>query len=323
MNKALAFLLIFLAQTAFAQVPEPANATFSSWLAFSQGSGKQQLFWLSEDNGSMLDGPFQGPMAFITDRKSNLWVGDSLNARVLAFDSKGKPGREYDLIRAAKEAGLASDPLLIDIVPGINGKLLVADASNNAIIEIDVRSGKSRAFMAPAAGGKFYWSQINKLHSDDQGRIYIEDVALRQTIILNSDGKPEQVLPGQLGIAVAENAQIALVAASAGEEQQWFIYTCEKPGSEMKQLARLNAENPILWISLLGYDSHNTLHVVYDTRLARHYISLDSEGRITRKHTTTLQDPGYDVNRPDWIDKSGKIYTLQVNHPALRILKLE
>ena len=323
MNKALAFLLIFIGQTVFAQSPEPANASFSSWLAFSQGNGKQQVLWLTEDDGSVLDGPFQGPMAFITDKKSNLWVGDSLNARILAFASNGKQGREYDLIRAAKEAGLASDPLLIDLIPGMDGKLLAADAANNAILEIDVRSGKTRAFITQPTGNSYYWSQINKLHSDGEGRIYIEDVALRQTVILNKDGKPEQVLQGQIGIAVAEDSQIALIAASAGEEQEWYVYTFEKPGSEMKQLARLNAENPIIWVSLLGYDNQHSLHVVYDTAMARHYITLDSSGRILKKRTTALQDPGYDVNRPDWFDKSGTIYTLQIRNHKLRVLKLE
>ncbi|EKD82211.1 MAG: hypothetical protein ACD_39C01422G0002 [uncultured bacterium] len=279
--------------------------------------------WLNEENGSMLDGPFQGPMAFITDKKSNLWVGDSLNARVLAFDSKGRQGREYDLASAAKEAGLASDPLLVDLVPSINGKLLAADVSNNAILEIDARGGKARAFTSQPAGSTFHWSQINKIHSDGKGRIYVEDVALRQTVMLDKDGKPELVLPGQIGIAVAEDGRLALIAATEGEKQEWYVYTCEEPGKELVKLARLNAENPILWISLIGYDSQQKLHVVYDTELARHYITLDSDGLLLKKSTTVLHDPGYDVNRPDWLDKNGNIYTLQVRHPKLKILKLE
>lgn len=304
---------------------EPANASFSSWLFFSQGNGEKELLWLNEENGSMLDGPFQGPMAFITDKKSNLWVGDSLNARVLAFDSSGQQRKEYDLIKAAKSAGLASDPLLIDLIPSIDGKLLVADVSNNAILEIDVHSGKSRAFTSPVDGNKFRWSQINRIHSDGEGRIYIEDVALRQTIILDNNGGPQQILAGQIGVAVASSSRMALIVADDGDDGgvKWQVLTCEKPGTKLTQLARLNAENPIIWCSLLGYDSLGQLYAVYDTPLARHYVTFDTEGRLLKKLTTELQDPGYDVNRPDWIDKSGTIYTLQVKHPNLTILKLE
>ncbi|MBU1109103.1 MAG: hypothetical protein KKB51_20670 [Candidatus Riflebacteria bacterium] len=323
MNRALVILLIFVSHAGFAMNPEPATASFSRWLAFSQGDKAHQLLWLCEENGSMLDGPFQGPMAFITDKKGNLWVGDSLNARVLAFDSTGKQGREYDLISAAKKAGLASDPLLIDLAPSINGKLLVADVINNAILEIDVHNGNTRAFASPPVGDKYHWSQINRIHCDRAGRIYIEDVALRQTVILSRDGKTQMVLPGQIGIAISENSRLALIVAGDGEEPEWYIYTCKQPGGELSKLARLNAENPILWTSLIGYDSHRQLHVVYDTAQARHYIALDEEGRVIKKNTTTLHDPGYDVNRPDWLDKNGTIYSLQVRHPAFEILKLE
>ncbi len=323
MTRVLAILLILISNMTLAMNPEPANATFSSWLVFSQGSGEKQLMWLSEENGSMLDGPFQGPMAFITDKKGNLWVGDSLNARIVAFDSNGRQGREYDLMTAAREAGLASDPLLIDLAPGINGKLLAADASNNAIIEIDIRGGKPRAFTSPQPASGRHWSQINRIHCDGAGNIYIEDVALRHTVILNRDGKPQKTLAGHIGLALAESSRIALISASDGEETEWYVLTCEKPGTELTKLASLNAENPIVWCSLIGYDSKDHLHVVYDTALARHYITLNSEGSLINKRTTSLHDPGYDVNRPDWIDKSGMLYTLQVKHPALTILRLD
>lgn len=324
MTRMLALLLIMISSMTFAMNPEPATASFSSWLVFSQGNAKQQLMWLSEENGNMLDGPFQGPMAFITDKQENLWVGDSLNARILAFTKQGHQGREYDLIKASKTAGLASAPLLVDLVASNNGKLLVADASNNAIIEIDVRGAQPRAFISPAAPNN--WSQINRIHSDAKGQIYVEDVALRRTVILNRDGKPVQVLEGVIGIAVAESSRLALISAVDAKHDgtlQWHVLTCDRPGSALRPLARLNAENPIIWCALIGYDRQNCLYVVYDTPLARHYLALDPTGSIIKKSTTALHDPGYDVNRPDWIDRKGNVFTLQVKPPHLTILRLE
>lgn len=308
------------ADTELVKIP---NIEFISWLTFPHGDKINQLFWLHEENGGILDGPFQGPMAFITDRNGNLWVGDTLNARITAFSSRGRPIKSIDLIKVARAAGLASDPVLLDMVPGLPGKLLIADAANNAIIEIDLRKAQPRAFL-PGTTGKPGWLQINRLHSDQRGHIYIEDVASRRTFILNKDGKAEgEPLDGVIGIAVGRDSRIALLAAETGDTGRWQILTSEKPGSPLQPFAALRDDEPVIWAALQGYDARNRLHVIYDTASTRYHLAIAADGSVVRKYQTALPDPGYDPARPDWVDAHGRLYTVKIASGSLQIMTLK
>jgi len=320
-----ALLLFFLVNTAAAdtELVKLPDTEFAKWQTFSQGENPEQLLWLSEPNGGVADGPFQGPMAFITDRNANLWVGDTLNARISAFSQNGRPIRTIDLIKSARQAGLASDPILVTLTPGMPGKLLVGDAANNAIIEIDLRQTTARAFL-PTASGSAAWRQINHVHCDQQGKIYIEDVASRRTFILNRDGKAESApLEGLLGIAVAGNGKLAVLAADEKNSGLWQILTAEKHGNKLHPLAFLRDDEPIIWASLQGYDARNRLHAIYDTPSSRFYLAIAADGSIVRKYQTSHPEPGYDPTRPDWVDAYGRLYTVRINGRRLEILTLK
>ncbi|MDD3145839.1 MAG: hypothetical protein PHD82_00945 [Candidatus Riflebacteria bacterium] len=322
---ALLFSVILLALPLFAdtELVKLDNTEFSPWLSIARGEDVTQLLWLSEPGGGVLDGPFQGPMAFVTDRNGNLWAGDTLNARITAFTPKGRPIKVIDLIKKAKQAGLASDPVLADLVPGIPGKLLVADVANNAILEIDLRNAPPRAFRSSASGSGS-WLQINQLHSDQQGNIFIEDVASRRTIILNRDGKPfSQILDGLLGIAVSRSSRVAVLAADEKLPGIWQILTAEKPGKKLQSLAFLRDDEPIIWAGLQGYDALNRLHAIYDTTSSRFYVSIAEDGTIVRKLQTAHTDPGYDLTRPDWLDANGNLYSVTISSDHLKVLTLK
>lgn len=297
------------------------NVEFSPWLSFSCGEQPDQLLWLSESNGGVLDGPFQGPMAFVTDRNGNLWAGDTLNARITAFSAKGRPIKIVDLIKTARDAGLASDPVLADLTPGIPGKLLVADAANNAIIEVDLRRAPPRAFLPSAAAP---WLQINQLHTDQHGNIYIEDLASRRTFILDRNGKPVfKPLEGLTGIAVARNSRVAVLAADEKLPGIWQILTSEKPGASLQFLALIRDDNPVVWVALQGYDARNRLHVIYDTDFSRFYLALAEDGSVVRKFQTKHPDPGYDPTRPDWVDADGRLYSIRIASDSLAVETLK
>ncbi len=297
------------------------NVEFGPWLSFSCGEKPDQLLWLAEPNGGILDGPFQGPMAFVADRNGNLWAGDTLNARITAFSAKGRPIKIVDLIKTAREAGLASDPVLADLAPGIPGKLLVADAANNAIIEVDLRKAPPRAFQPSAAAP---WLQINQLHTDQHGNIYIEDVASRRTFILDRNGKPaSKPLEGLIGIAVSRNSRVAVLAADEKLPGIWQILTSEKPGGSLQHLALIRDDEPVVWAALQGYDARNRLHAVYETDSARFYLALAEDGSVVRKFQTAPADPGYDPTRPDWVDAEGRLYSVRIASGSLAVNTLK
>lgn len=298
------------------------QAVFKPFLKFSCGSGNNQLLWLVEDNGGVLDGPFQGPMAFLTDKNGNLWAGDSLNARVVAFDKTGRPGKEIDLIVAAKAAGLATDPVLLDFVPGRDARLLVADAANNAIISIDIRGGQARAYL-PASQGSNGWSQINRVHTDGAGRIYIEDIATMKTVVLQADGKAFcDPLDGEVGLAVAADGKIAMVVNDSLSPDRRQIVLAPAPGEPFVHIAGLKAGEPILWANAVGFDAQNRLVVVFDTVSQRSFVTFDTAGKQLNHRTTEIPEPGYDPVRPEWVGSDGEVYSVKIG-TSLEILRLE
>lgn len=307
------------ADTELVKIPD---IEFNPWLSFSQGDGINQLLWLSDDNGGILDGPFQGPMAFITDRNGNLWAGDTLNAKITAYSSRGRLIKSVDLVKVARSLKLASDPVLVDLCPGMPGKLLVGDAANNAVIEIDLRNAPARVFSA-ADSKKNAWLQINRLHSDGSGNIYLEDVAMRRTIVLDKNGKPfGKPLEGQIGLAIAKNGRTAILAADESGGK-WRVLVSEKPNSPLRAFVSLIDDEPVIWASLQGYDALNRLHVIYDTPSSRYYLAITADGSMVRKYQTAHPEPGYDPTVTDWVDAKGRLYKVRITAANLEIMTLK
>jgi sugar lactone lactonase YvrE len=317
------FLALWLGMALSAGATEFASASYRPAFAFSRGTSPGQVLWLTEEGGGILDGPFQGPMAFLTDKNGNHWVGDTLNARVTAFDAQGKVGKAIDLIPAARVAGLVSEPVLLDFVPAGEGRLLVADAGNNAIISLDLRGGKPRAYL-PGAMASASWTQINRVHSDKAGRIYIEDVAAMKTVVLNTDGKPFcEPLDGEVGLAVSPDGLLAMVVNDAQAADRRQVVLASAPGEPFVHIAGLKAAEPITWAGIIGFTPSGDIVVVFDTASGRQIVTLGSDGEPRRRVRLPHHDPGYDPSRPEWLGADGSLYTLQAASDSLQILRLE
>ncbi len=322
MLKVLLLVFLLAANSAFSLTPEFPTAIFAPAITFSKGDSGLKLMWNSDEKGMILQGPFQGPMAIVCDSSGNLLISDTLNARVIKVDSSGKLIAEYDLAALASQAGLIELPAQVDLAVPAADRFLVADASNNAIIEIDTASGKARAFKSPPAGNSGHWTQINHIHTDKAGNIYIEDVARQLTQVIDKDGRALQSLPGQIGIAVSGDSRVAMVISDDKYPKRRAVYVSEKPGADLRLLATPEVDNPILSSSIIGFDAENNLHIALDTESVRHYLAFKRDGEQVRKRTALRLATGYDANRGCWIDEKGEIYSLRVKHPVFEIVKL-
>jgi hypothetical protein len=318
-------LLIFLlgVTSGLLAVGEPVSAEYKPVFRIARGNGYGQLLWLTEENGGILDGPFQGPMAFLVDENGTLWAGDTLNARIICFHPDGKPEREIDLLAAARAAGLASDPVLLDFVREPSGRILVADAGNNVVLALDARGGSP--FVYSSSGDRNRgWSQMNRLHGDKTGRIFVEDVASMKTVVLAGDGEPFcDALDGEVGLAVASDGAAAMVVNDSLVAHQRYVVLSPAPGVPFERFADLPVAEPILWSSAVGFDHLKRLTVLFDTALARNFVTFASDGGILKHMTVPHQDPGYDPVRPDWLGGDGKIYTVKASGDLLQVFRLE
>jgi sugar lactone lactonase YvrE len=299
------------------------KAGFVALLKFSRGAGEGQLFWNSTRAGGVLDGPFQGPMAFLTDKNGNFWIGDTLNGRIIAVDRQKKQHREIDLLAVAKELELASAPVLLDMVPGKAGTLLVADAQNNAIIELDIKTKQAKIFKAAQPGQKGFWRQINRIHADKNGRIYVEDLPAMRTQVLYADGKPAYALEGEVGIAVDAAGKAAMIVMDTSNPRIRHLVKSPVPGAPAEMLASFEARRPIVWAAVIGFSADNNVYAVFDTESQRYYAAFNNAGKKVFQATCDFPDPGYDPARPDWISPAGDIFTVLLASDSLQILKLE
>lgn len=322
MRKVVLILFLIIANAGFSINLEAPTAVFASIASFPLGKGTSEVMWNQDEKGGITPGPFQGPMAFGFDRDGDLLIGDTMNARILKVAKSGKLVKEFDLLQSAKQAGLKDLPVLLDFVTGNTNQLLVADASNNAILEIDTNTGKSRAFLSPYKEDEPFWKQINQIHTDGDGNIYVEDLASQKTVILNKDGEAVKQISGRTDIAVGSDSRVATAVYDKENLNRRSIYVAKKPGEEMKLLTWIDADNPIVWSYLLGFDQHNNLYMTYDTQAARHYVVFNPLGQQIKKLAVKLFSFGYDANKAHWIDNNGSFYSYRLQQPKLEILKL-
>ncbi len=290
-------------------------------VTLERGTGPQQVMWLDE-KGAVLDGPFQGPMAAAVDRKGNVWLGDTLNGRIVAFDAQGKQRRELDIVALARRAGLASAPLLVDLAPGASGTLLVGDAANNAVLEFGLDGRKPRVFSA-RRGEREQWAQINRVHGDATGRIYIEDMARQDTTVLDSTGRAVAVLARTVGVAVSPQGRVFAFGPCTGAEPTRPLVVMSATDRTPKPFALLRAPAPITWAMPLGVDAQSRLQVTCDTATQRFYVTFDAAGHEIARRAVPRDDPGFDPNRPDWVGSDGHIFSLRIAGGRCEILRLE
>lgn len=318
------FLSIFLllANTLSAATTVYPTALFSPIMSLGEGTGDNQVAWNQDDKNSIPNGPFQGPMAFTFCPDGNLLICDSLNSRILKTDLSGKVLQKIDLAEAIRQTRLAGPPALVDILCPQPDRFLLADAANNVVIELQPGSGKARAFASPEPETGNHWRQINRIHTDQTGNIYIEDVSLLKTQIIDRNGNPVKALPGHLGIAIAPNAKAAIIMSDEKTPNQRSVYTSPRPGEEMRLLASFVDTQPILWADFLGFDDQQNLFIVFDTAQTRKFIAFNPEGNVVRELVTSLKNHGYEPTRGHWLNDAGEIFSVRISPPRLEILKL-
>ncbi len=302
---------------------EPINGEFKTVASFSHGDKPGQLVWNATLSGGVPDGSFQGPMAFLTDKNGNFWIGDTLNARIVGVGPDGKPQKEIDLLAAGKALKLASDVVLLDLVPGRHGRILVADAANNVVIELDVRGKAEPRCFRSAPEGKGHWQQINRIHSDKYGRIYIEDLPSMRTLVLSADGEPMQTLEGELSLAVNPDGQVAMLVMDTQDLNSRHVVISPVHGRPVEKAASIMSAKPVMWAAALGFYQGKQLCVIHDTEDFRYFSFFNGKHSLEKTVKTKFVDPGYDPCRPEWIGLDGRVYMAKIASGSLDILELK
>ena len=326
---AAAFLLLAslnIIQPSFAEVTEK-EMQFSNYLEFQNGDDQQKLLWITEPDGTPNIGTLQCPMAFITKPDGNTWIADTQNARICLFSKDGKNLKEIDLIKLGKKAGLEQPPAIVDICLS-NNNILAGDAASNAVLEINPENLSMRIFKSPGPdnGG---WFQISHLFTDNQQRIYIDDIALGKIIILDKEGKYlGENAAASIAVSRTDSrmASIHYVEESDGEAEASYYQIAVNKGfaTSWFPIVNINSdESSIIYINIIGIDKNNDIYVLYETESNRYYKVFSMTGELKKSFITTPTIPMINPARPDWIDEDGNIYSAAVVDKTLKIMKLQ
>ena len=314
---------LHIAYPCFAQTAKEIE--FSNYLEFQNGSDSAKLLWITEPDGTPNIGVLQCPMAFITLEDGRIWIADTQNARICLFSKDGKNLKEINLLELGKKAGLADPPAIVDICLS-NNNIIAGDAASNSVLEINPETLAMRVFKSPGAdnGG---WFQISHLFTDNQQRIYIDDLALGKIIVLDKDGK---YLGDNAAASIAVSktdssmASVHYVEETGGEADASYYQIAVNKGFTTPWYPIVNINNDeenIIYITIIGIDKNNDIYVLYETQSSRFYKIFNMKGELKSSFVTVPPMPMINPARPDWVDDDGNIYSAAVVGDSLKIMK--
>ncbi len=189
-------------------------------------------------------GQFNFPMGVGAAADGGVFVADTNNARIQAFDGAG------DFRRAFGRPGyLDGDFLRPKSVCAYKNGVLVADTRNHRIQYIDLQSTRvgsaepvTRAILGGLGDGKSELKLPRYVAPDDSGRIYVADAGHGVVKVFGLDGRVVGVIgqgtlnePG--GVAVAEDGTAFVADAAAGKV--WAFDTAGRKAGAVGGLAGL------------------------------------------------------------------------------------
>ncbi len=287
--------------------------------SFENGDTKNQLRWVVED-GVIPDGLMFGPTAFLTAADGKLYIADVLNFRLLVCSENGKPVGEIDLKRIKKTAALEHDPLVIDLVLREPGKLYLADAGNNRVLVV-TSTGDFLRTVGKTGTGPGEFRQINKIHTDETGKVYVEDLSMARTIAFTPRGTFVTAYQGLTSVAVDTFGNIHQIVFD-GDVKSRNVMIYDENGVPVELLGTILSDEDIKYVKPVGFDAGSSFYVTYDTDRHRYYVAFNTEGAISRSIRTAPLDEGIQVTTPDWVAPDGTIYTIQAFPDKFTIKKL-
>ncbi len=279
------------------------------WAVIQNGSGTGQAAW-SLRNGGLVPGPFQGPMAMAADPAGNVWIADTLNARLLVLSDRGRLTKTIDLQPVQKSAGLAQPPLISDITFPGDESLALADEANTTILILDLNGRFLRRFSGPG-GRPEDLLQINRLHADREGRVYVEETARNRIAVFSPAGEWLSELKGLSGVAVRADGRV-LQPVYEGNPRERTLEWYDLSGSKIGVLCRFAETEDIRFIQPLGFDKAGNLILLYDTAKERVIRRIAADGTVNSELRSTFFDSGLELTTPWWIAPDGSVSWIEV-----------
>ena len=156
-------------------------------------------------------GEFFGPRGLAVAPNGDVYVADTGNRRIQAFDANGR--FLFSFGRAGSGTGQLLEPSGLAVGP--DSSLYVADFWNKRIQVFDLRGRFLRQFPVSAWQNGSY--DEPSIAVDARGRVYVPDPAGARVLVFGADGKPYRAWGGALKGALAFNKPLSAAIAANGQ----------------------------------------------------------------------------------------------------------
>ncbi len=284
------------------------------------GAGPEQVSVNVASNGQILDGPFQGPTA-VCALGDRFVVADTLAARVLIVERPGKVARAIALEPLAKQAGLATTPAIVDVIPlgSPTSSLAIADAANLRIIVVGL-DGLWQKTLPATASDAARLASLGRLHAGKSNTLYVEDVAGRQAVRLDANGKVEAVLAEAL--AIAGNAEGQLIQpVFRGDAKSRDLCALDEQGQPGFVVGLIEADTEIKLIRPLRMLPGGDLVVWYALASDEVIVAIEPGGK-SRELWRGTAPSGPEMTTPFVVDDDGAVYVAQASAAKWQLLRV-
>ncbi|PKK89051.1 MAG: hypothetical protein CVV64_16005 [Candidatus Wallbacteria bacterium HGW-Wallbacteria-1] len=290
--------------------------------------------YIESEKGEIMKGLLHGPAAMACAPDGNTWIADTLNSRILSVPDKGSSKVIIDLSAVRAEAGLKRLPLPIDIAFGGEGfkkapektlpadyTVWIADASNNCVLSFSI-SGKflGAIHSSGKSGDSGSFRQINRIHCDALGRLFVED--LSQSITLCFTAEKSYYLSYKITSAAVDRFGNIHQILYDDNVMERHIAVYDENGNPLEVLATIKASEPIQYVRPVGFDSKGRLHVTWDTASGRFYQAFAQDGTPSVIRMADAVAEGMDMTTPEWVLPDGSIRTVKATARGIVVLEI-
>lgn len=189
------------------------------------GTTASEIGFYNRNINPNIEGPAFGPMSFRVSA-GKLWLADSVNGRILCFDTSNNLQLSVALQRITPET-LIEDFALpkTDQDPPY---IWIAEGAERTIRKISIPEGAESQVIGGHGSEPGKFIQIQTIETDSAGNLYVGDIGKSVISIFSPDGELIREIKYQnCGFSIDENDRLSLLRYSESSGYFWEKYTSQ------------------------------------------------------------------------------------------------
>ncbi len=310
---------VFVVMLALLMLPFFAGAETVDVVTLKIGDGPDEVGASTPDKAV---GDFVGPTAFTLAPDGSLYLLDAPKFCVKIFSREGKPVRSIPYPAKTAEG----KPILgIDLAVGPGGDLFVANATQGLIWKFDAK-GKLAATFGRTERGARLFGLLHRIAVDSRGNLLAGEGMSMTVLKLTGEGRKEALFPEAFYPPVVTPMDGLVMVKMHTRSKRVYVSFCSADQRQVKQVAVVEMEKPVLNASAVGYDARGHLYLFVvlgrfdDNYESAWVLELDKTGKALRR-VQVPESPGIGMNRYLGVTPDSRILKVEADEKTFRIVE--